>query len=244
MSQRRNVLSRLSAFDNLIPVERRPAWQKFYARATESQIFKFWKDQFGEGLGELIVDPFNSFLKMGLAQKPVLSLEPVKWAKTLAQNLLYSLEWTLPTKIKEMCDEQKHRDDFASEHFLAYCAWVYWRAPRLIHMQPSGNTPYNPETAWEREDEDKTERLLHALVERILDTAWFKLDDLAGEAYVSLASVYQVRCDRPKSSIKVPARRMPTTGALSSYRKSQVARTARRSLLRKRTCPITSIKRG
>lgn len=174
-------------FDNLIPVNRRPAWKKFYASATESQIFKLWGDQLGEGLAELVVDPFNSFLRIGLAQKTMLPLEPVEWAKTLVRDLLYALEWTLPHKIKEMCDEQKGRIDFASEHFLAYCAWVYWRAPRFIHMQPSGNTPHDPETAWEREDEDLTERLLHGLTERIIDPARFKLNDLAGEAYVSLA---------------------------------------------------------
>lgn len=56
-------------------------------------------------------------------------------------------------------------------------------------MQPSGNMPYDPETAWEREDEDMTERLLHGLTERVLDTARFKLDDLAGDAYISLACV-------------------------------------------------------
>jgi DNA-binding CsgD family transcriptional regulator len=187
-------------FDNLIPVDKRPEWRKFYAPASESQIFKFWSDQFGEGLAELIVAPFNSLLKIGLAQKPVLSLEPVEWAKTLARNLLYSLEWTLPHKIKEMCDEQKQRTDFAHEHFLAYCAWVYWRAPRFIHMQPSGNTPYDPETAWEREDEDLTERLLHGLTERIIDSAWFKLNNLAGEAFISLASVpLQVAPAQPAS---------------------------------------------
>jgi DNA-binding CsgD family transcriptional regulator len=55
-------------------------------------------------------------------------------------------------------------------------------------MKPSGNTSYDPETAWNREDEDTTERLLHGLTERILDVPRFKVDDLAGEAYVSLAS--------------------------------------------------------
>jgi DNA-binding CsgD family transcriptional regulator len=174
-------------FENLIPFEKRPAWQNAYASAKESATFKFWSDQFAEGLAELIVEPFNAFLKIGLAQRSALTLEPVEWAKTLARNLIYSLEWTLPSKIKDMCDERRNRTDFANEHFLAYCAWVYWRAPRFVHMQPSGNTPYDPETAWERESEDETEDLLRGLTEGILDPARFKLDDLAGEAYVSLA---------------------------------------------------------
>jgi DNA-binding CsgD family transcriptional regulator len=98
-----------------------------------------------------------------------------------------------------MCDEQQSRTDFANEYFSAYCAWVYWRAPRFVHMNPAGNTPYDPNTAWDREDEDMTERLLHRLTVRVLDPARFALDDLAGEAYVSLAT-------RPSAEQQAPAR--------------------------------------
>jgi hypothetical protein len=120
-------------FTNLIPLEKRALWQRVYAHAKESTIFKHWSDQFSDSLKELIVKAFNGFLKIGLAQKTVLDLEPVEWARTLANDLIYSLQWTLPAKIKAMCDEQKPRIDFASEHFLAYCAWVYWRAPKFRH---------------------------------------------------------------------------------------------------------------
>jgi DNA-binding CsgD family transcriptional regulator len=174
--------------DNLIPLQKRAAWLSIYGNARESEIFKFWSDQFSEGLAELIIQPFSSLLRIGLTQKAMLDREPVQWAKTHVANFLDSLKWTLPSKIKAMCDEQKHRSDFETEHFLAYCSWVYWRAPRFIHMQPSGNAPYDPATAWEREDAEKTEKLLQGLTSRMLDVPRFKLDDLAGEAYVSLAS--------------------------------------------------------
>lgn len=173
---------------NRIPAERRAAWQQFYARVTEPVIFKFWCDQLAESLVDASVKAFDRFLKIGLAQQAILPMEPVEWSKTLVLDLLYSLEFTLPKRIKDMCDEQRNRADFANEYFYAYCAWVYWRAPRFVHMKPSGNTSYDPETAWNREDEDTTERLLHGLTERILDVPRFKVDDLAGEAYVSLAS--------------------------------------------------------
>jgi hypothetical protein len=86
-----------------------------------------------------------------------------------------------------MCDEQDSGLEMMQEHFEAYCGWVYWRAPRLVHMQPSGNTLYDATTAWQREDAAMTERLLHGLADRMLDPAMFKLDRLAGEAHVSLA---------------------------------------------------------
>ncbi len=175
-------------FTNPIPLEKRAAWRQFYVRATEPAIFKFWCDQLADSLIEVISTSFAAFLKIGLAQRASLPLEPVEWTKVLARGVLYSLEWTLPTKIKGMCDEQKNRRDFANEYFFAYSAWVYWRAPRFVHMHPSGNTLYDPETAWEREDEEETESLLHGLTERIVDPARFKVDDLAGQPYVSLAS--------------------------------------------------------
>jgi hypothetical protein len=57
-----------------------------------------------------------------------------------------------------------------------------------VHMEPSGNTFFNPESAWERENAETTERLLLSLTRRMLDPAGFKVADLTGEAHVSLAS--------------------------------------------------------
>jgi len=175
-------------FDNLIPLERRPAWVRLYAHASESQVFKFWSDQFAEGVAELIIEPFEALFKIALVQRSVLDREPVEWAKMQIANLIYELSRTLPFKLKEMCDAHQPRTDFSTENFGSYCAWMYWRAPRFIHMQPSGNTFYDPETAWEREDAEKTERLVLGLSSRMLDYPRFKLDSLAGESYVSLAS--------------------------------------------------------
>jgi hypothetical protein len=55
--------------DNLIPLQRRAAWFSVYGNARESEIFGFWSDQFSESLAELIIQPFNSFLRIELAQK-------------------------------------------------------------------------------------------------------------------------------------------------------------------------------
>jgi len=177
--------------ENLIPKRRRVEWQRKYTGVTESITFKFWSDEFSESLAELIVEPFNAFLKIGLAQKPVLSLPPIEWAKALTDDLIYSLEWTVPHLVKDMCDEQQQMrtDELTTENFGAYCAWVYWRTPKFVHMQPSGNTPYYPATAWEREeDAETTERLLQSLTRRMLDSARFKLSKLVGETHVSMAS--------------------------------------------------------
>ena len=174
---------------NLIPVERRLIWQVHYQGMRESECFAYWTEQFSEILVQEIILPFNSLLKIGLAQQSRLELPPVKWAKTLGDSFLYSLEWTVPHLIKRMCDEQDNRLEINMETFDAYCGWVYWRAPRFVYMQPSGNLPYDPTTAWEREaSADRTEELLRGITSKMLDPARFKLDQLAGEAHVSLAS--------------------------------------------------------
>jgi len=226
-------------FTNLIPVERRAAWQQFYRRTFEPAIFKFWCDQLSENLVDSIIKTFDRILKIALTQQATLPLAPVEWTTMLAHGLLYSLERTLPSKIKAMCDEQKNRSDFAKDYFFAYCAWVYWRAPRFVHMKPSGNTSYDPNTAWEREDEDKTERLLHGLTERILDPARFKLKDLAGEAYVALASTAPERAptENPPSHAQPTAHGTGETGFPNID-----LRRSRSCLGKKGTCPIFLIR--
>ncbi|MCU1256765.1 MAG: hypothetical protein JWM83_3064 [Candidatus Angelobacter sp.] len=107
----------------------------------------------------------------------------------MGDSVLYSLEWTVPHLIKRMCVEQDNRLEISMETFDAHCGWVYWRAPRFVYMQPSGNLPYDPMTAWEREPSaERTEELLRGITSKMLDPARFKLDQLAGEAHVSLAS--------------------------------------------------------
>jgi hypothetical protein len=174
--------------ENLVPLNRRSEWQRKYAGVSESETFKFWSDEFSEELAELIVVPFDAFLKIGLAQKSVLKLPPIEWAEALTDDLIYGLEWTLPRLIKNMCDEQENRLDLMKENFLGYCAWVYWRAPRLLYMQPSGSTVFDPVTAWERENAANTEDILKSLSGRMLDGVRARLIKLAGDAHVLLAS--------------------------------------------------------
>lgn len=175
---------------NLIQADLRETWHLQFEGMTESERFSHWTKQYGELLKRNAVAPFNSFLKVGLAQESRLQLPAVEWAKTLTRGLLFSLRWTVPHLIKKMCDEQKNKLDFDISTFDAWCGWVDWRAPAFVFMQPSGNAPYNAAMAWQRaEDAEFTEQLLRGLTGKMLDPAWFHLDKLAGEAYVSLASL-------------------------------------------------------
>ena len=97
-------------------------------------------------------------------------------------------------------------------------------------MHPSGNTPYNPASAWEREGEEKTEDLLHGLTERILDPARFKVKDLAGEAYVSLASTPPA--DQRQAAGPAPNRQ--DVGCVGDMGKPKIDPTDRKQLPAKR----------
>jgi hypothetical protein len=89
-----------------------------------------------------------------------------------------------------MCDEQERKLDINVANFDAECGWVWWRAPQFVHMHPSGNSPFNAATVWHRADDAEfTEALLRGLTGKMVEPAWFRVDQLAGEAYVSLASV-------------------------------------------------------
>ncbi len=52
---------------------------------------------------------------------------------------------------------------------------------------PSANVPYNQAIAWERENEEQTQKYLHALSERFSNALAFHLERIAGEAHVKLA---------------------------------------------------------
>ncbi len=174
---------------NLIQADLRETWHLQFEGMTESERFAHWTKQYGELLKKNVAVPLNAFLKIGLAQESQLPLPAVEWAKTLTRGLLFSLRWTVPHLIKKMCDEQENKLDLDISTFDAWCGWVYWRAPRFVFMQPSGNAPYDAATAWQRaEDAEFTEQLLRGLTSKMLDPAWFNVDKLAGEAYVTLAS--------------------------------------------------------
>jgi hypothetical protein len=195
--------------ENLIPFDRRLIWQVHYQGMRESECFAYWTEQFSEILEQEIILPFNSLLKIGLAQQGRLELPPVKWAKTLGDSFLYSLEWTVPQLIKRMCDEQDNRLEINMEMFDAYCGWVYWRAPRFVYMQPSGNLPYDPATAWEREPSaDRTEELLRGITSKMLDPARFKLDQ-SGRRGPCFPCIYT----RSPRSLRF-------TGSVAKYRRS------------------------
>jgi hypothetical protein len=184
-------LARYKGGDNLIRSDLRSTWHLQFGGMNEAERVANWIKQYSEVLKKNVSAPFNDFLKISLANESNLSMPPVEWAKLLTRGLLYSLKWTVPHLIKAMCDEQEQKLEINMQNFDAHCAWVWWRAPSFLYMHPLGNAPYNRETAWHRADDAEfTEMLLRGLTGKMVEPAWFKVDRLAGEAYVWLASIH------------------------------------------------------
>jgi hypothetical protein len=200
-------LPRYKGCENLIPAVLRETWHLQFEGMNEAERFANWVKQYSDVMERNIGLPFNAFLKIGLANESNLPMPPVEWAKTLTRELLYSLKWTVPLLIKRMCDEQERKLEITVANFDAECAWVWWRAPQFVHMHPSGNSPFNAPTAWHRfDDAEFTETLVRGLTDKMVEPAWFRLDQLAGEAYVSLASV-------PHHDLDITEQKQPSTNS-------------------------------
>ena len=182
-------------FDNLVRVGSPPS------------VFKAYIDLFRKGLEVEIRNQFNQLLLIGLANVEAVRIPSVEWAKSHLQLLINDSAYRVKIWVKEVCDEQAHSKSL-QEDFEEVVFWKTWRAPKLIHMQPSGNTPYDAATAWTREDESWTEKLLDGLSRRFVQFLGLDLDKIAGDAHVWLAQskehtqVPQVQLERPSPEIR------------------------------------------
>lgn len=75
-------------------------------------------------------------------------------------------------------------------------------------MQPSGNTRYDPATAWTPEDEPRSQQLLEPLSTRFTQFLEIYLDEIVGDAYVRFAKgkeptqIPQPQAERAPQSIR------------------------------------------
>jgi hypothetical protein len=163
-------------------------FDRLISRGTPPSIFKAYVDAFHKGLEIEVSRLFEELLEIGLAV--MLKIRPVEWAKAHLNMLITDMEHSVKHWIKSVCDKQDYTKALNAnlEEFDDFARWADWRAPKLIYMQPAGpNFPYDPKTAWNREDEDVTNRLLDGLSSRFIQSLGFRLDDIAGRAEVELA---------------------------------------------------------
>jgi hypothetical protein len=157
---------------------------------TPPAIFHGFLQAFAAGIRTEIRRLFNDVLQVGTAHSASLSEHPADWAKAHLSILIKSNKHMVSLWIKSVCDKQDYskplKTDADTDDFIF---WQDWRAPKLIYMGPSGNSPYNPSAAWNREDEAMTAKLLKGLSGRVIQSLSFDLERLAGDAHVQLAKV-------------------------------------------------------
>jgi hypothetical protein len=155
---------------------------------TPPAVFRAYFDAYYEGLKVNVRDQFNLMLKVGLPNSDALKTHPVEWAKSQLEFLVKGHVHSVERWIKEVCDTQEVPDpELIAKEFEELVFWRKWRAPRLIHMQPAGNTSYKAATAWAREDEPRTQQLLDGRSRRFVEFLEIALDKLAGDAHVQVA---------------------------------------------------------
>lgn len=149
---------------------------------TPSAIFHAYAEMYRYGLNTAVRDMFVDALQIGISNASLLNEEPVAWAKSLVEERIRNGQHRFRTWIKNVCDVQPFDEDIDEVIY-----WRKWRALEFTHMRPSGNTPYNQSTAWNREDEQKTSGILDGLSKRFTDFVEIELGRLAGRAHVQTA---------------------------------------------------------
>src|SRR6266851_6263210 len=163
---------------------------------TPSAVFKSYMDVYEEGLKDSIRQQFDDLLEIGLANKDALEQHPIEWAQLHAKFLIDGKPERVKLWVKSVCDQQPMSKSTTPEEMDEFVHWRAWRAPKFVVMQPSANVPYNPASAWERENEEQTKKYLDALSERFLNALVFHLERMAGDTHVKLAKK-GVRIQRP-----------------------------------------------
>ncbi len=160
---------------------------------TPPALFKAFFDALLRGIEVEVEKQLDQVLEIGRANAETLNTHPVEWAKAHLLVLIQAEASVVTRWIKEVCDKQNQSTDPATDGDIdGLMDWKAWRAPRLIHMQPSGNTRYDPATEWTREDEARTQGLLDSLSRRFLQFLEIHLNHVVGDAYVKLAKEKEV----------------------------------------------------
>ena len=162
---------------------------KLEAGQTEPAVFGTHFNGCVAALRKLVPHSFGRLLDISLAQNGIVGAAPIEWAKLHLRDLIEFDGRTVDLWIKSVRDQPEyHPYSFDRKTAWEVFSRTDWRAPKWLHMQPNGNAPYDPSSAWDRLDESSTKKALKALRE----TRWIlslesTLEQLVGTAYEVLA---------------------------------------------------------
>jgi pyrimidine deaminase RibD-like protein len=177
--------SAFATYRKLIGLADAQQFDQDHQLGTSAAIFHAFLQAMSAGIRSEIHRLFKDLLQIGIANSVSLKEHPVEWAKTQLSILLNGKTHVAKLWIKAVCDKQEPLNP--GQDIDEWIFWKSWRAPKLIYMRPSGNLPYDPTTAWSREGDEMTEKLLESLSSRFIQSLGFALERIAGNAHVELA---------------------------------------------------------
>jgi len=147
-------------------------------------IFKSYLNVLENAMKAAIGEGFQSMFEVAEARADVLGMHPVEWTRRQLDILISAEKFGIRLWVQRVCDIVDSANAVTLDDSLYSGSW---RAPRLIHMQPAGNTHYDQARAWEREDLFRSQELLEGRAEQT--TVFLRLDlgELARAAHVQLA---------------------------------------------------------
>jgi hypothetical protein len=157
---------------------------KLLRMATPPAIFKAYYDLYMDGLKLQVRLIFAGLLQIGLANRSRIPQDPVEWAKSLSEDLINGHRHKIPIWIKDVCDEHPWDPDEDTEEQIF---WRKWRAPKFLVMAPSRYGPYVPQSAWERGDEETSQRWLKVFGEDYILILGIEVKNAAGMAALKQA---------------------------------------------------------
>jgi hypothetical protein len=172
-------------------------------------IFKSYLDVLETALKIALRVSFKEMFEIAKARTDLLGMHPVEWAKRHLQILISDEKGRIRVWIKEVCDPLDLSQSAFTDDAIF---WGSWRAPRLIHMKPAGNTFYEQARTWMREELVESEELVEARAELSTDFLRIDLDEVARLAHVEFAKQDSARVRVPRqedSSRGIPTRRTP-----------------------------------
>jgi hypothetical protein len=157
---------------------------KLLSKETPPAIFKAFYDLYMDGLKLQLNLIFSGLLQIGLANRSRILPDPVEWARSLSEDLVNYCRHRIPLWIRNVCDEQPWDPNEATEE------QIFWRksqAPSFLIMEPSRFGVYDPECAWERNDQETSARWLDAFRDDYVLILGIELKNAAGMAALKQA---------------------------------------------------------
>ena len=128
---------------------------------------------------------FDELIQIADANEALLRVHPVTWARMHAWTSIEGQGNSAERWVIDACDVGQR--DLSGPIMSNRIEPNTWLAPKLLNMHPAGHIPYNPERAWERENEAETQGLLVIYQETMLMAPSEVVWDRAGERAVTKA---------------------------------------------------------